>query len=322
MEHYVGVDIGGTNIVCGLTDGTGNVLKTSKMATESGKGSAHVVRRIGEAISQLAKEAGVSVKAVGIGVPGFVDHKQGISVLAVNLGWKDLPLADNVSRELDGIPVFVNNDVRMYTYGEAVAGAGRGYSHVLGITLGTGLAAAMINDGQLYYGAGGRAGELGHIGMENIPYRCNCGLTGCLETAVSASGIARQAKEAVAQGKQTLLAQLFPGEQLDRLTAADVSRAYDQGDAVAREIMEHTGKLLGKGLASAITLFSPDVIVIGGGAALAGDRLFRPMREELERSALDFYWKDLHIKAAERNEDAGVVGSALYAKERAEGQQA
>ncbi|CAG7626016.1 Glucokinase [Paenibacillus solanacearum] len=322
MEHYVGVDIGGTNIVCGLTDEAGNVLATSKMATESDKGGEHVVRRIGEAIRKLAEEAGVQVKAVGIGVPGFVDHKQGISVLAVNLGWKDFPIAGNVSRELNGVPVFVNNDVRMYTYGEAVAGAGRGYANVLGITLGTGLAAAMINDGQLYYGAGGRAGEMGHIGMEGIPYRCNCGLTGCLETAVSASGIARQAKDAVAQGKPTLLAQLFPGDRLDSLTAADVSRAYDQGDAVAREIMEHTGKLLGKGLASAITLFSPDVIVIGGGAALAGDRLFRPMREELERSALDFYWKDLQIKAAERNEDAGVVGSALYAKERVQGLQA
>ncbi|TVY00286.1 ROK family protein [Paenibacillus cremeus] len=317
MNYFVGVDIGGTNMVCGLTDAQGNTLKLAKIPTEAAQGSAHVIGRLGQAIRELVAEAGVTIEAVGTGVPGFVDPERGLSVLAANLGWRNLPLADELSKELHGIPVFVNNDVRMYVYGETVAGAGRGFKHVLGITIGTGLAAAMINDGQLYYGAGGRAGELGHITLEEeIPYRCNCGLTGCLETVVSASGIARQAKEAIGRGEPTVLAERFPGDEVAKLTAADVSKAYDQGDPVAQRIMEHTGRLLGKGLASAITLFSPEVIIIGGGGAQAGERLFKPMRAEMERTSLDFYWKSLKIKAAERLEDAGVVGSALYAMAR------
>ncbi|WP_159881414.1 ROK family protein [Paenibacillus puerhi] len=318
MKHYAGVDIGGTNMVIGIVNEAGETQKMVKIATEVKRGGEDVVRRLAEAIGQVQKEAQVTIQGVGIGVPGFVDHVKGTSVFAANLGWKDFPLADLLSAQIGGVPVFVNNDVRMYVYGEATGGAGRGFRHVLGITVGTGMAAAMYNDGRLYYGSGGRAGELGHVTLEGIDYVCNCGLTGCLETVASATGIARQAREAVARGESTVLARQFPGEKVADITSADVSKAYDAGDPAAIAVLQRTGTLLGRGLAAAITLFSPDLIVVGGGAAQAGERLLKPMREEIERAALSFYWRDLQIKPAELLEDAGVVGSALYARGRLE----
>ncbi|MCG7215678.1 ROK family protein [Paenibacillus mucilaginosus] len=320
MSRYIGIDIGGTNMVCGLTDGEGQVLRTVKIATEAPSGSKEVIRRLAEAVTGLMTHAGGQVSAVGIGLPGFVDHVQGISELAVNLGWKNVPLADELRGHIGDIPVFLDNDVRMYVYGEAVAGAGRGFSHVLGVTIGTGMNSALVADGELYYGAGGRAGEIGHVPMEGLTYPCNCGMTGCLETAVSANGIARQGREAVARGERSLLGEWFPEDGGARLTAADVSRAYDLGDAAAAAILRRTGTLLGRGLAAAVTQLAPQVLIIGGGGAQAGERLLGPMKEELKRCVLPFYWEQLTVKTAERLEDAGVVGSALYAKGRLEAQ--
>ncbi|MCZ8518125.1 MULTISPECIES: ROK family protein [Paenibacillus] len=318
MSRYIGIDIGGTNMVCGLTDEAGDVLRMVKIPTEAASGSKEVIRRLAEAVSGLMTHSGGTVSAVGIGLPGFVDHRRGISELAVNLGWKRVPLADELREHIGDIPVYLDNDVRMYLYGEAVAGAGRGYTHVLGVTIGTGMNSALVANGELYYGAGGRAGEIGHVPMAGIPYLCNCGMTGCLETAVSANGIARQGREAVARGERSLLKEWFPEDGGARLTAADVSLAYDKGDAVAIAIMNHTGTLLGRGLAAAVTQLAPQALIIGGGGAQAGERLLAPMREELKRTILPFYWEQLTIKTAQRLEDAGVVGSALYAKGRVE----
>ncbi|WP_248927640.1 ROK family protein [Paenibacillus hamazuiensis] len=316
MHCYLGADIGGTNIVCGVVDGEGNLLAADKLPTEAAGGFASVVGRLAEAAKRLlAALPQYTCVAAGVGVPGFVDHERGIVVKAVNLGWDDMPLADELGRQL-GVPVRINNDVRMYIYGEATAGAGRGRRFVLGVTLGTGIAAATVNEGRLHYGSGSRAGELGHFGMPGIPYRCVCGLTGCLETVASATGIARQARDAIAAGERTVLADWFPGERAAELTAADVSRAFDAGDETARRILRHTGTMLAQGLAPAISLISPDMLVLGGGASKAGERLFAPMREELTRIVHPMFMSGLKIEVAKHLDDAGIIGSALYAREQ------
>jgi glucokinase len=156
--------------------------------------------------------------------------------------------------------------------------------------------------------------------MDGIRYECGCGMSGCLETVVSATGIARLAREKAASGTPTALARFYGLEHLDRLTAADVSKAYDLGDAAAIEVMDEVGRLLGRGLSYATTLFSPDVIIVGGGAANAGERLLAPMRTELQSLVHPMYWKRLAIRQAELLDDAGVVGSALYAGRRAAGE--
>lgn len=310
MKHYIGVDIGGTNIVCAIVNEDGNPRATHKFSTLSEQGFDKVVIRLAEAIQDLISEfpEKVDICGVGVGVPGFVDQERGIAVNSSNLGWRNVPIAEKLSGLLNGLPVTIENDVRAYIYGEAEAGAGRGFKHVLGITVGTGLAAAVVNDGQLFYGSGARAGELGHITMEGIPYSCPCGLTGCLETIASGTGIVRQARQAISEGRESILR--------EPITSADVSRGYDEGDAVCRDVLTYTGQMLGRGLATAVTLYSPDVIVIGGGGAAAGERLLAPLRVEIQKNVITEYWNNLQIRTAERLEDAGVIGSALLAKQR------
>jgi glucokinase len=317
MSRYIGVDIGGTNIAFGLVDQENNCLFFKKIPTEAAKGAAHTTQIIAAIIEDLIEQSEEPVIAVGVGVPGIVDHVGGISVQAVNMGWINYPFVAELQR-LISLPVYINNDVRLYVYGEALAGAGKAFKHVLGVTLGTGIAAAVVNEGQLYYGSGNRAGELGHIPMEGVSYPCLCGQIGCLETIASANGIARQAKDAIAQGKASLMRQWFANDRLNELTATDVSKAYDQGDSLAQQIMRNTGAILAKGLAYAVYLYSPDVIIIGGGASLAGDRLMVPMKEQLERLILPIYWQGLEVLTAQRIDDAGIIGSALYAKNQKE----
>ncbi|WP_199620002.1 ROK family protein [Paenibacillus alkalitolerans] len=317
MSVFVGVDIGGTNMVCGIVRG-GSLAKSRKIPTEAHLGQNHVISRLASLIMESIDEEGArgELKAVGIGIPGFIKPEEGVVTFAANLQWRDVPLAGLLSERLSGVPVFIDNDVRMYVYGEAVYGAGRGFNHVLGITVGTGIAAAFVQHGELLYGDRNMAGEIGHIRMDGVSYLCGCGLTGCLEAAASANGMARQAAEAIAQGKDSVLKQWMNEGVIDRITAADVSKAYDVGDAVAIDVMNRTGVLLGKALSYAVTLFSPDCLVIGGGGALAGDRLFNPLRETLKEYVIGAYWDKLTIVPAQWNEHAGILGGAAFAEKR------
>jgi glucokinase len=316
MEHLVGIDLGGTNIVCGLLNADGDVLGLMKAPTEASRGSDDILLRISGMVERLLKESHVdkeSVLAVGMGTPGRVNPAQGISVSSSNLGWKNIPVAQLLQERI-GCPVYIDNDVRMYVYGEATQGAGKDYRHVLGLTIGTGIASAFVSDGALHYGGAYYAGEIGHVTMEGLEDVCACGKIGCLETLVSAPGIAREARRLIQGGSGSILQSLQP--DLSRLTSQDVSKAFDLGDEAAIAVMERTGKYLGRALAFAISVLSPDVVIIGGGAALAGDRLMNPMKEELKRTVAYAYWNRIEIKTAKWNEEAGVIGSALYAKFR------
>lgn len=318
--YCIGIDVGGTNIVCGLVDEQLKLIGKVKRPTAASEGAEQVLDRIVSMIREVTAAQGLSltdVGAVGVGTPGLVDPKRGIALFSANLKWDNVPVAAMLSERLGGTPVYIDNDVRMYTYGEAAAGAGRGYDHVLGVTLGTGIAAAMVGGGQLYYGGGYLAGELGHVPLEGESAQCGCGLRGCLETIASATGIARIARERVAAGESSVLGQWFPGERLAELTAADISRAWDAGDPLAKDVLDYVGRSLAKGLAWAITLWSPDVVVIGGGAANAGERLLAPTREALVPLLLPMYRERIMLKLAEMNDDAGVLGSAAFARARA-----
>jgi glucokinase len=316
MNRLVGVDVGGTNIVCGILSIEGSLQDTMKVPTEASKGSDYVIQKIQHTIEELLSRNHLSfndVLCIGVGTPGFVDPEEGVSIYSVNLNWNHIPLARMLS-EATGLPVFVDNDVRMYVLGEAKAGAGRGYQHVLGLTIGTGLASAMVNQGQLYYGGGFLAGELGHIPIEGIHQQCSCGLNGCLEILVSARGLVRQVHSIISEGNPSILTEQHP--DLSKLTSADISAAYDLNDLVSKQVFNKTGELLAKGLAAAIPLLSPDVIVIGGGVAFAGERLLTPLRNELQKRIHPEYLKRIAITLATHNDYAGVIGSGLNAYQR------
>ncbi|WP_274651131.1 ROK family protein [Paenibacillus humicola] len=314
MRYLVGLDLGGTHIVCGLLDLNGNPVAMLKRLTRAEQGAEAVLERMASMVQETAAGHGVSLTdiiTVGAGIPGIVNPETGVSVQASNLGWSNIPVAAALAAKL-GLPVHIDNDVKMYVYGEAVAGAGRNDKHVFGVTIGTGIASAMINEGNIYYGAQFYAGEFGHIPLDGNDLPCKCGLRGCLETLVSANGIAAQAKRAVSSGR------MLAGRQSDveQITARDVSEACAEGDPLAKEIMDFTGATLGKALAAAVPLLSPDVIIIGGGGAMAGESLFRPLRETLFGRLHNKFRERVRIEPAQHMEEAGVIGSAIRAYER------
>jgi glucokinase len=318
MEYYVGLDVGGTHIVGGLLDENGRLLHISTIHTDATKGTEFLLDHMAELIVSLLEEPGVkdrtALKAVGIGIPGFIHPALGLVKLAANLPLTDVFVADEMSSRLGELPVFIHNDVKMVVYGEAIQGAGRGYDHILGIILGTGLASAFVDHGRLLIGSGDQAGELGHVRMDGIPYACGCGMQGCLETVASATGIVRQATTALAEGRASVLGEWFPPGNRTAITAKDVSRAYDAGDRVAIDILQYTGTILGKAIAFATVLYSPDIIIIGGGVASAGERLLQPLRDTLLAHVHPFYRERIRVVTSELHNHAGVIGSAEYAR--------
>ncbi|MDB4867769.1 MAG: glucokinase [Cohnella sp.] len=322
MTLWIGVDVGGTNIVCGAVAQDGAVLHSIKAPTEAHLGTEAVLDKIARMSRQVLEEFGRAdeLASIGIGTPGLVDPFAGISRNSTNLNWQNVPVAAGISERLGGVPVYIDNDVRNYVFGEARYGAGRGFGTVLGLTVGTGIAAAIVQQGELFYGHKAMAGEIGHGPREGIDVPCGCGLTGCLETVASASGMVREAKRAIAQGQATVLSEWFPGDRLGNLAAADLSRAMDAGDELAAEIMTRAGMLIGQALEAAVHLISPDVIIVGGGAAMAGERLLAPMRAALYPRLMSDFRIDLQIKTAELNDHAGIVGSAMSAMVRSNSQ--
>jgi glucokinase len=316
QQAVIGVDVGGTNTVIGVFTTEGTLLAKRSMATICADPKnltsepAAFFELLTSAIHDLARENGYrAIAAAGFGIPGWVDAVSGIALHSSNLGWRDVRFAEHMSRRL-GSPVYVENDVRMYTLGEAAAGAGIGYRSVVCLTLGTGLAAGIIQDGILIRGSRLLAGEIGHDVVDGADYPCNCGKRGCLETIASASGIARLAEEAVRRGEMGDLSGL--GRPI---TAHDVYKACAAGDQAAAETFRYVGHTLGRKLATVASLLDPEVFIIGGGVAAAGDYLLDPIREELAEHITDAALRPA-VVAGKLQDSAGLIGSARFAIEQ------
>jgi glucokinase len=318
MGYIIGMDVGGTNIVTGLFNPGGELIRRSKSRTVK-TSSNELLAQLAGLCRDLLVEEGISqesLSTVGIGLPGFIDAESGW-VTAANLPFTDIPVAELLS-QLIGVPVVVQNDVKMIVYGESLRGAGQGNAHVLGVTLGTGMASGWVSEGRLHVGEGGLAGEIGHIAYPDIPYICGCGMKGCLETVVSATGIARLAREGLASGWVGLLADRFPADQRERLTSRDVFQAYKDGDAFAGQVFHRTAQYLTRVLAPAVAWLSPSIIIVGGGVAEAGDVFFEPLRAAVAECLHPLYRERLRIVPPALGDDAGLYGSAEYARTRLE----
>ena len=316
----VGVDIGGTNIVVGIIDKDGGEpIGLRTLPTEAGLGSDFVVRRVASMVEDairdtLAARGGTraDVLGVGIGSPGPLDRERGLVLKTPNLGWTNLPLRDLVSDAV-GLPATLDNDANCATYGEWWLGAGQGVSHLVGITLGTGIGGGIVLDGEIVHGASDAAGEIGHMTIEFTGRKCKCGNYGCLEAYCSGPNIAARAREGLEAGYESVLTELVGG-QLDRITAATVYEACVLNDPYANEVMAETAKILGAGLANIINVLNPEAIVIAGGVTRAGEHLFAPLRSEVRRRAFRSAYDACRILPAQLPETAGMIGAAAVFK--------
>ena len=312
----IGVDLGGTTISVGAAsrDGTRRAaLRT--VATKAAEGADAVVGRIVAEVRAVAADLqaghGVArgdILGVGIGSPGPLDRASGVVIVTPNLGWTNFPLRDRVAAGT-GFDATLDNDANCAALGEWWQGGARGGRHVVAFTLGTGVGGGLIVNGRLFHGASDVAGEIGHMTIETGGRRCGCGNHGCLEAYASGPAIAARAREALGGHSASGLRDRCGGD-LAALTAAHVYAAAAEGDPVAQAIVRETAMYLGVGVANMLNVFNPDVVVLAGGVAQAGDALFGPLRDEVARRAFAPAVAAVRIVPGTLGAEAGVVGAA------------
>lgn len=317
-QAIIAMDMGGTQLRFALFDKGYRIVDRQAEPTRPEQGPERVLDRIVARMRTLGEQIGWDkVRAVGVAAPGPLDPFRGVILQAPNLpGWRDVPVADHLRQSL-GCPAFVGNDANLATLAEQRRGAGRGHEDVAYVTVSTGIGGGVISGGRLVQGHHGLAGEVGHITLEPQGPRCNCGNHGCLEALASGTALARQAREVVQAGAETLIADLAGGDP-ERITAKLVHDAADRGDAVAVDLFRQAGRYLGIGIATLMYLFNPAMVVVGGSVAKAGHLLFVPMQATLRQRIYPAYWQDCPVVQAALGDDVGLIGAAIWARESLE----
>ena len=297
-KYHLGLDVGGTNLVAGVIDEQFQIVARCSRPAGAGRSIEEITADMAAVSSEAVRKAGLTMNDIsgwGIGMPSCVNKKTNLLVHANCFGWKNVPIYDYLEPLLP-LPVKIDNDANCAAYGEALAGAAKGYDNVLMLTLGTGVGGGIIIDKQIYKGADGMGAELGHTKLVYNGELCTCGQRGCLEAYCSATALIRHAKDAT-------------GKDMDAKMVFDGARSGDsQCQALVDDYIAH----LAAGISSFITIFRPEVFILGGGVANAGDALFRPLNEQL---------KDCTFGAAEigvppvipatLGNDAGLIGAAF-----------
>lgn len=314
-KFVIGVDIGGQTSKLGIVDARGNVLAQSTIRTDIHEDPALYVDDLSDAIRKLAEQVdGLgNIRGIGIGAPNG-NYYRGTIEFAPNLKWKGIvPLAQMVSDKL-GLPVALTNDANAAAVGEMTYGAARGMKDFIMITLGTGVGSGIVAAGNVVYGHDGFAGELGHtIQVRNNGRLCGCGRNGCLEAYASAVGVARTAREILETTDRKTILRDIPW---DKITSKEVFEAAMQGDAVAIDIFNFTGDLLGKALADFVAFSAPEAIILFGGLTKAGDLIKKPVKDALNNSLLNLWKGKVKVEFSELKEsDAAILGASALAWE-------
>ena len=316
---YGAIDLGGTRLRSIVVDGSGRVLGDDIGFSSAEKGLEVVLERIEESLDAALGKAGVKrerLAGLGIASPGAVDVVRGIVPNAPQLpGWQDVPLA-RLLGERFGLPTLLENDASAAALGEHRFGAGRGSRHMLYITVSTGVGGGIIIDGELYRGKSGAAGEMGHVIIDMNGPACGCGARGCLESLASGTAIAKRGEELAESGDSPILARLRKEE--GPVTAEMMERAATMGDAASRKAFRQAGHYFGVALAGFVNIFDPEVIVIGGGVAKAGDLLLEQARVTMESLAMTQPLKGVRLTVSELGEFAGTMGMVARLREEAE----
>lgn len=310
MKYYAGVDLGGTNTKIGILDIDGNIFKSSIIKTFSDRGVDDTLNRIWETIRNLVQELDIDIKnlsGIGIGIPGPVKDQSIVKFFA-NFPWEKNINVKELMEKISGVETKLDNDVNIIAMGEAKYGAAKSSSSSVTIALGTGIGGGIYINGSLISGFSGAGGEIGHIKLEKNGKLCGCGQRGCFEAYASATGMIREAVSRLAVNKSNLLYELID-KKIDKLEAKDIFDAAKQGDTFSLDIIDYETEYLAMGIGNILNILNPEVIVIGGGVALAGDILFNPLKEKLKKYVLPVALKDLKIVPGVLGNEAGIKGA-------------
>ena len=311
----IGIDLGGTKIAVGILDEQNYLVAKAQIATLASRPFADVMARMSQAVQALMQQTGVKkddVQGVGIGVPSSVHPKTGQLIFANNLGWRmaDIRSAFQAQAQWE-LPVFTANDADCAALAEACLGAGSAFQNMFFVTLGTGFGGSFVQNRRLFLGGDGYGIEPGHSIFVLSGRRCTCGKQGCLEAYASATALLNNAKSAMRQYPGGMLWELCVGNP-EALNGQMIFAAAARGDETAQTVLREYTANLGAGIASLITLFRPQAVVVGGGLSGAGDALFGPLRGT---AAGLIYAHDIlpipEILPATLGNSAGIYGAAL-----------
>ena len=312
--YILGVDVGATHLGLVLADFSARVVVEQEYPFDVSRGPEFCLQEVDRNLRIFLSEAGFSlddVAAIGVGVPGpVVAETGGVIAPPIMPGWDKFPIQAYLE-DLWGHPITLNNDAELGALGEWAYGAGRFEDNLLYIKVGYGIGAGLLLNGQIYSGATGSAGEIGHITILEDGPMCTCGNRGCLEALAGGRAIAEQAQRAVKAGKRTRLAAIQP---IERITALDVAQEARKGDLVAQEIIADAGRYLGIAIANLINIINPGMIVIGGGISQVGDLFLEPIRRYATSRSLLASARTVRITAAvlgRRSSSMGAVVQAL-----------
>jgi glucokinase len=310
-RRTIGVDLGGTKLLAGAVD-PGLGVHHRAQRTVTGLDQSALLDVAVDAVTEARESAGAEVAAVGFGIPCLIDQRTGIALIGINTPLADIAFADVMAERL-GLPVFVDNDGNAAAIAEHRAGAARGASEAVVLTIGTGIGGGLILHGEPYRGAFGAAAELGHIVIDFNGPKCqgNCPNHGCVEAFASGTALAREARRLAAERPESGLARAQRAGR--ELAGPLVTELAHDGDRAAIDAIELIGSRLGVAIASLVNIFNPQVVVIGGGVIAAGELLMAPARAVVEQRTLAAVRKGLRIVPARFGVEAGMIGAAALA---------
>ncbi len=311
MKPVLALDIGGTKLAVGAVSRAGEVLAEVKRPTDASAPPTAILDSLLAMSREAVHRAGLSLSALsaaGVAFGGPMDYPRGLAVTCHHLpGWEGFPIREAVA-EKTGLPAFVDNDANAAALGETAFGAARGLSHVLYLTVSTGIGGGVILGGRVHRGANSLAGEIGHTIVLPDGPPCTCGKRGCLEAVASGPAIARAAREALARGEESALSALPPKE----ITARHIAEAADR-DPLARKILTAAGRHLGTAVAAAANLLNPQMVVIGGGVSQSGEVLFSAIRSAVSEAAVTEIARGLRIAPGALGPRSALLGAAALA---------
>ncbi len=300
MSLTIGIDIGGTRVKAAAMDGSGNLFEKRMERSSAGQDYPKLLDQLVSIVTNIKENLTSPVTSVGLAVAGLMDKKLEVIIEAPNCpDMKNRCLARDVGQKVR-LPIVMDNDANLMAIGEGASGAAQGCHHFIAITLGTGVGGAVISNSQLIRGVDGGGGELGHIPISIDGPKCGCGAVGCLEAYIGHTGIRRFIEEHTPKFKKTGL--------------QEVNKLANEGDTEGRGVFEYIGTRLAIGMAGLVNTFNPELLVVGGGVAAAGELLFEPLRVELKKRAFVQYLNSLTVREARLGNWAGVVGAAKIAE--------
>ncbi len=310
----IGFDLGGTKMLGAVLVEQGTIVARTKRGTKTGTNDevlAQIISVLEEVIEQAKRETGGGERltSMGIAVPGPIDVRRGVVLDTPNIGVRDFHLAE-LLQDRFGVSVLLENDVNAGLWGEYIAGAARGFSHVVGLFPGTGIGGGLVLDGRLYRGKQGAAGELGHMILQSDGRKCGCGGMGCFETLASKTAIARDLAVLAMSGSAPTIA-AAGGTDVSRIKSKHILKAYDADGKDVRDVVDQAADFLGIGMANIVNIFDPEAIIIGGGLVeKLGEPFLDRAREVMKKRAMPRLVDGVRVLQAQLGDDAVVTGAA------------